>query len=628
MCGIYAAATSRGRRLGVTRRDAERMRDLLARRGPDGAGVWESADGRVILAHRRLAVIDPSESGAQPMSWPRGATARDARWTISYNGEVYNDAEVRRELAHAGVAFRTSCDTETFLAALAVWGTEAFARIRGMFAVVAYDAANDRVIAARDALGIKPVYWAISGDGTVILASEPAPIVRSPGMRAAPNWRMVSAYISTIRTVMGTETMFAGVHAVRPGSWMEFDLRGDRARAVEHVWWRGPRETEVDADAVAVRAEIERSVTAHLRADVPTCFLVSGGLDSTIIAKSAARECPSMRTYGAGPAVDDDEDPGNSDLVFAARVSTELGARHAEAVITADEFRARWTWMVGELGVPLSTPNEVAIWRIASRLREDGCIVTMSGEGADELFGGYDAPLARVAAMRAGAGERVSVEAAALMELVSTAWAPPGVKDRIVSPEFWRGVDQDGWMIGTYVKAMRASIEDAGHDDLGAHLRMHRRMNLVGLLQRLDTATMLAGVEGRTPFADVVIAELAERLPVSAKIALGEDPVARGGAGGAAVAVGARTKIVLREAFTEIVPAYVMDRPKRSFPIPFRRWVGAMTNAAAESPIVREVYRSEVIDEAVRTPEAVWHIAWPMVNLALWGEQWWGSRPA
>jgi asparagine synthase (glutamine-hydrolysing) len=631
MCGIYAAMVGRGRRVGMTSAEVVRLRDMLAHRGPDGAGVWESPGGHVVLAHRRLAVIDPTDSGAQPMSWPRTGPAR---WVVSYNGELYNDAEIRRSLAREGVVFATACDTETVVAALDAWGVDGVSRFRGMFALVAHDVVRDRVYLVRDPLGVKPLYWAQAGDGTVYAASEPAPIVASPGMRATPNWRMVSAYISTIRTTMAGETMFEGVRTVRPGSIVEVDLAGDRPAARERVWWT-PASEGTGADVDAVREAIEASVVAHLRADVPMCCLLSGGLDSTIIAAITRRSVDGLRTYAAGAAVEDDEDPANSDLVFGARAAAALGTRHAEAILTRDVFLERWRSMVGAMGVPMSTPNETAINLIAHRLRADGCIVTVSGEGADELFGGYDAPIARVASLRAEAaraGRRVGAAEAGVMELVGAAWAPPGIKDRVVRPEFWRAVDGDAWMLGAYGDAMRDAIheagDEAGGDGLGAHLRMHRRFNLAGLLQRLDTATMLAGVEGRTPFADARIAMVAEALPMAMKLTLGDAHESGAGAGGAALAVAARTKIVLREAFAGVVPGFVMDRAKRSFPVPFRRWIGPMVMEAARSELVREVYPEAVIAEAVETPETMWHIAWPMANLGVWGDRWWGSGAA
>lgn len=624
MCGIYTAANARGTRLALTASRAAALRDTLAHRGPDGAGLWDG--GHVILTHRRLSVLDTTDAGAQPMAWPHDGSPR---WVISYNGELYNDAELRRALEREGVVFRTACDTETVIAAMDQWGADAVSRFRGMFALVAFDVRRHTLVMARDALGIKPLYWAQAEDGTVYTASEPGPIVQSPGMSARPNWRMVSAYISTIRTSLGGETMFEGVRAVDPGTTLEFDLGGGRPLARERTWWQ-PSTESIGATDAEVRDAIEESIGAHLRTDVPMCCLLSGGLDSTIIAATAVRAMAGLRTYAAGPAVEDDEDPANSDLVFGARTAAALGTRHTEDVMTPDRFADRWRWMVGAMGVPLSTPNEVAINGIATRLRADGCIVTLSGEGADELFGGYDAPLARVAALRAQAareGWAVTPEEAGAMELIGASWAPPGIKDRVVRPEFWRSVNADAWMMRVYADAMGASVREAGADGLGAHLRMHRRINLAGLLQRLDTATMLAGVEGRTPLADARIAELAEALPVGRKIVLGGE--ASGGVtgsteGGAALAVAARTKIALREAFAGVVPQFVADRAKRSFPLPFRTWIGAVVADAARSPLVREVYPDAVVAEAVRTPELMWHIAWPMANLGLWADGWWG----
>ena len=620
MCGIAVVATSRGKRPPWSRAHVERMRDALAHRGPDGAGLWESPAGHITLAHRRLAVLDPTDAGAQPMTWPHDAPPR---WVLSYNGELYNDADLRAALERLGVRLRTRCDTETVVAALDAWGSGALARFRGMFALAAYDVARDRLLLARDPLGIKPAYWFRAADGSIAVASEPAALFHLPGISPAPNWRMVSAYISTIRTTLGGDTLFQGIHAVQPGTVVEFDLRAPEPAISTRAWWHSDPEG-ADLDAPALRAAVEDSVRAHLRADVPTCCLLSGGLDSTIIAAAARRDTGALRTYAAGAAPEDDDDPANADLIFAARAAAALRTRHAEAVLTRDGFLESWPAMVRSMGVPLSTPNEVAIHAIARTLRADGCIVTMSGEGADELFGGYDAPLGRVVEFRQRAareGWRVTAEEAAMMELIAGSWAGPGIKDRVVTPECWRAVDADAWLHAVYTAHMREAIAEAGTDGLGAHLRMHRRINLTGLLQRLDSATMLASVEGRTPFADARIAAIAESLPVMRKITLGEPT---DGAGGVATAT--RTKIALREAFADVVPGFVLDRPKRSFPVPFRAWIEPIVRRAAHADLVREVYPASVLAEVVGAPDAMWHIAWPMANLGLWAERWWGRE--
>ncbi len=609
MCGIAGIATSYGRTLSLDARGVMELSEAIAHRGPDSSGVW--ANGHVAMAHRRLSIIDTSPAGAQPMTT---GESPEPRLVIAYNGELYNDAELRRELSGMGVRFRTGCDTETILRAIEVWGLGALGRFRGMFAMAFYDTRLRLLTLARDPLGIKPMYFARQGD-ELIFASEPSAILRHPRFSARPNLPMISAYSTTIRTVLGNETLFEGVKALAPGQMLRCDLSGDRPVLHLSTWWTADR-AEVANDDSSVRAAVADSVARHLRSDVPTCALLSGGLDSTITATLAREHLGSLRTYCAGAESESDDD----DLHHARRVAAGLGTRHAEAIIDQSMFLDRWEWMIERLGVPLSTPNEVAIHAVASRLRGDGCIVTISGEGADELFGGYAVPLDAAQAYIDGGGEAGGVPE---FEIASNAWIPPEFKPGVFHAAVLDRAGHDDDLRSFYMREVEQAIEEGGPEgySLRSHLRLQRRINLTGLLGRLDTATMLAGVEGRTPLADVEILRLADSLPLARKFL----PAPSGDAlGGVAVGAAHRTKIALREAFSAIVPAAVLEREKASFPLPFQTWVAPRAAYLRDSRFARQLFRSEAIEAVCGTPERHWAFAWPMLNLAIWGERWWG----
>ncbi|TVQ64245.1 MAG: asparagine synthase (glutamine-hydrolyzing) [Phycisphaerales bacterium] len=653
MCGIFGVVAARGRTPSISATQADRLRDMLAHRGPDGAGTWSHENA--IIAHRRLAVLDPSPAGAQPMRTP------DGRYVLSYNGELYNDLELRRDLRERGVRFVSDCDAETVLHALAQWGRGALARFRGMYALAFYDAREHTLLLARDPLGVKPLYLH-AGAHELVFASEPAPIVAHPGVGARPNIAMISAYLTTIRTVLGNDTLFEGVHALAPGqgALVRFE-RGVEIETFDH--WAGPATRDDGADEVAtaalVRRAVEESVRLHLRADVPTCALLSGGLDSAVVASIACGAVRGLRTYCAGACSPNDDEI--DDLACARLMASTLRTRHSEAIITESSFAHDWAWMVERMGVPLSTPNEVAIHAVSSRLRADGCVVTISGEGADELFAGYEAPMrsALEHVQRAAAGGGVR---GGRFELDANAWIPSGVKPALLRPEVWRAIDGDASLVRTYDDIYAACAHEAAGsgrgvapDTLDAHLRFHRRVNLAGLLQRLDTATMLAGVEGRTPFADARFAELAESLPMRVKfelaaagVVVGEEhgaaartrgtlehgvtALARGrpehGAGGTLeigeAAPACRTKIALREAFRDALPREIVERPKASFPLPFQGWMAAHAPALSRSALSQEVFTPEMIERVQAEPSTHWRFAWPMINIAMWGERWWG----
>lgn len=626
MCGIFGVATLRGRSVGLSDPDARRLRDRLAHRGPDAAGLWRSGpEGQgdhVLLAHRRLSVVDLSPAAGQPMLRAREDGSVSA---LVYNGELYNDAELRAELARAGYRFQTSSDTETVLAALTHWGPDALARFRGMFALAWFDARDQRLLLARDPLGIKPLYFSRPGgeEGSVVFASEVTPILAHPEVRAEPDPVGVSAYLTTIRTTLGSRTLFSGVRALEPGQTLAFALDGETLRVREPQLSRTgvpafPSAAGLDMGATAdlLARELAFSVAAHLRADVPACSLLSGGLDSSAIvacvrlARPNQADTPPTRTYSSGHDTSDPE----GDPAFARLAAAHFKTVHREAPVSRELFTRRWPEMIEALGQPLSTPNEVAINEVARVLRAEGHVVALSGEGADELFAGYELPMRQASDWETSRSASIApgVDDPGLFQLLANAWVRPADKAQILAPAFWRAAEQDAALGAWYSETFAALRRTSDDEPLAAHLRFHRRVNLVGLLGRLDTATMLEGVEGRTPFADVRIAALADSIPMSMKYRPGAGPEG--------------TKIALRKAFAGQLPDAIVRRPKASFPLPFQGWTIDHAAALSRSPFAREIFTPAAVEHVARDPGKLWNLAWPMLNLALWGERWWGRR--
>lgn len=602
MCGLLGIASTAP--LAISDRQVARLRDLMTHRGPDDAGLWRGGPmGNVILAHRRLAVLDPSPAGRQPMATP------DGRFVLVYNGELYNEPDLRRQLLAEGRRLETGCDTEVVLHWLATRGGEGLRDLRGMYALALFDATERRLLLARDPLGIKPLYWwqgrdPQTGQPLLVFASEVRPILEHPAVTPAPDMVGVSAYLTTIRPVLGDRTLFEGVRAMPPGRVIAFDLSGS-AIGAETRDLGIPSHGVPDARAerfAEVRRVVCESVELHLRADVPTCSLLSGGLDSAIVTAIAAERHPSLRTYCAGAAEAAGGQSPPSDFYFARMMAGRLGTNHAEAPIDESLFLARWREMVARQGVPLSTPNEVAINEVARRLRADGHPVTLSGEGADELFGGYDHSM-RPAAAHVAAGNTDP----GLFHLGVAAWCPLEFKPTLFTEAAWANAGEDEW-VRSHFRSEFASI--ARGDDpptmLADHLRFQRRLNLAGLLLRLDSATMLESVEGRTPFADGVVATLAESLPIDDRFVAPD-----------------RTKIALREAFGAILPPEIVTRPKASFPLPFEQWVRGAGAWIRESAWLRSLLRPEAVELLAANPQGCWRMAWPVANLALWAEHWW-----
>ena len=571
------------------------MRDRMETRGPDGRGLW--IEENVALAHRRLAVLDPSDAGSQPMTTP------DGRYRLLYNGELYNDAELRRELLETGEVrggFRGDCDAETVLWAFVAWGPAAFQRLRGMFALAIYDSREHVLHLARDPLGIKPLYYHLGAD-EFSFASELKALLAHPKIDVLPNLPMASAYLSTLHSTLGRNTMFHGLYALQPGECARYEADSGRFHVESYY-----RPVGVDADTIGpleaaerVREAVTDSVHRHLRSDVPVAVMLSGGLDSTIIAYEAREWMSEMNSWCAGGS---SSLPSQDDFAFARLAAEELGARHNELHIDRERFVREWPELIQRGGLPLSTPNEIAIHAIARDMRERGFVVTLSGEGADELFGGYELALRSAANFCATPADRRS---GGRFQLATSAWVAPDLKPHLLSTLAWSGCGGDELLLDHYDTLFREcerEVGDAG-TALDAHLRFLRKNNLTGLLRRLDTNTMLGSIEGRTPFADVRVTELADRLPMSLKL-------------------GERGKSVLRDAWSSRLPAPILDREKKSFPLPFQSWLPEIAWRLETSPFAASFFSEHLRKEIANDASRHWQLLWPMLNLSLWGDEW------
>ncbi|MHC4993837.1 MAG: asparagine synthase (glutamine-hydrolyzing), partial [Planctomycetota bacterium] len=551
MCGILGAATSRQSELALNDSTLERLRDTLRHRGPDGAGLWRNR--HVALTHRRLAILDP-EQGHQPFHV--GEPDTPGHVVISYNGEIYNHLTLRDELEALGHVFATRCDTETVARAFAQWGADAFGRFRGMFAVAAWRHDDNTLTLARDPLGVKPLYYALAptpNGAELVFASEPPAILEHPYMPAQPDWVTVSSYLTTIRTTLGRRTLYDGLSCVMPGEIITADLNQQPPQLTTDFQPRPNASAFDDLDEAIdhTRGLITDSVRAHLLSDVTTCTLLSGGLDSSIISAVAADHLDDLHTYCSGAHGPDNGD----DFHFARLTSQQINTRHTEAPVTAEAFAELWPWMIGRMGVPLSTPNEVAIYTVAKELSRHAK-VALSGEGADELFAGYDAPLIDFANYLANPfdteGNAITPAAHYLQQ---TSWVSIALKPQILTADVFNQIDNDMPLIQETHRLFQLSDDD--ELTMRSCLRAQQHFNLTGLLGRLDTATMLASVEGRTPYADTHVAAFAQAQPFDfhfAPKATNTRPT--------------RSKRLLREAFAERLPEPVAVRPKASFPLP------------------------------------------------------------
>ena len=651
MCGIFGIATPVGTSPALDDRACAILRDVMTHRGPDGAGLIRIPNA--VLGHRRLTIRDHTDKSAQPIA---------SHGWLTFNGELYNVDELvawllseRGSLAPAAgpvpgqVPGQVAGDAPLLAALLGHFGPlRVLPRLRGMYAFGWLDAAGETLVLARDPLGIKPLYYTcpnLGGLPHVCFASEVRPLaqlLQSHG-QLRPDAAACSAYLTTIRTNLGSRTLFEGISLLQPGEVITFDLRRQaaitrsqrRARscAIEPVDGQPSRQNAPTVPTTPAQTYeiIKDSVEAHLISSVPICSLLSGGLDSTIITSLAANMLRTsgqqLATYSIGPD-HNSESPQNDDGAFAALAASALATRHRHVTLSREEFFAGWESIIQDTGLPLSTPNEVAIRRVSRVLAADGFKVALSGEGADELFGGYDGPLEAAYKYIQASGPHASEGGAqgsnqggdqggGLFALNDAAWIPLHAKSQILSDHAWHNAHHDAplvdWAVSEFTACQQGQTAADPAHALQSHLRLMQSVNLAGLLLRLDSTMMLEGVEGRTPFADIRVAAFANSLSMEDKFCY--------------TARQPRTKLALRAAFAGFVPPEILHRPKASFPVPFAHWMSTGNDNMCEklrcSSFAADFFSPPAIAAVASQPGNLWSLAWPMINLAAWGKHWW-----
>ncbi|MGH6896117.1 MAG: asparagine synthase (glutamine-hydrolyzing), partial [Geminicoccaceae bacterium] len=375
------------------------MTAALAHRGPDGEGVWADPAAGVALGHRRLAIIDLAATARQPM------VSASGRLVLSYNGEIYNFRELRRDLEGGGVRFRGTGDTEVLLAAIEAWGLErALARTAGMFAFALYDRIARRLVLVRDRLGIKPLYWSLEG-GALAFASELAPLAARPDRAPRIDRQALAAY-ARWNYVPAPHAILEGVRKLRPGHVLSLDRHG---RLEERPFWRlldvvaagaparaaAPDEPEAQAGLATV---LSGTIRQHMIADVPIGALLSGGIDSaTMVALMRAQSSRRIDTFTIGY-----DDPAYDEAPHARAVAAHLGTTHHELHVGAGEAMGAIERLPEVYDEPFADSSQIPSVLVA-RFARRRVAVCLAGDGGDELFAGYER-YHRAAAVRRGLG--------------------------------------------------------------------------------------------------------------------------------------------------------------------------------------------------------------------------------
>jgi asparagine synthase (glutamine-hydrolysing) len=627
MCGICGIAVPENSNRVIDEQAIVRMRDKLSHRGPDDAGLY--IDSMVALGHRRLSIVDLG-GGHQPMANEDGSI-----WII-YNGEVYNHAGFRSELEARGHTYRTVCDTETILHLYEEHGAGAVEYLRGMFAFAIWDKPRRRLVIARDRLGIKPLYYTLSDDGTIHFASEIKALVEARAIKPELNYDALADYAAN-RYTSGDETLFRGVKRLLPGHTLVWT---DGRVEINRYWdlsFAKSAQPQTDAQYVEQFTHLFReSVRLRLMADVPLGMFLSGGIDSSAILAVMSQIVPDpIKTFSVAFA----EREAN-ELEYARLVSRAFKTDHYEIVVSPEQFFDSLPALVYQEDEPIAHPSSVPLYFV-SKLASEHVKVVLTGEGSDELLAGYDKYRKTVYNLALGRAYRKSLprgvrRAIAQGVLKMKGASRLGQKLRrtfiCVEPEIGE-IYFDNFSV--FSRAMQGKLftgearEQMGEGDpyrgvldhiaqsdagelLDQLLAADMKTYLQELLMKQDQMSMAASIESRVPFLDHELVEFASAMPTNMKLR------------------GIETKYVLRRAMKGRLPKEILTRKKMGFPVPVGAWLRGEFSHLLDDYVLspratgRRIFGPEYVRGLVARHKAGENHAerlWALINFEIWQRQ-------
>ncbi|MGJ3258560.1 MAG: asparagine synthase (glutamine-hydrolyzing) [Rhodospirillales bacterium] len=669
MCGIsgiLAFASSAA----VADEELVRLNESMPHRGPDGSGTWLADDRKAGLSHLRLAIVDLSDDAAQPMSDPEGSIR------LTYNGEIYNHLELRRELEAAGYTFRTDhSDTEVLVHGYKAWGVDGLVnRLIGMFAFAIWDARKKRLTIVRDRVGIKPVYFTRAG-GRFIFGSEIKALMSVGDVPRAVNGTAIAHYLSFMVSPAPL-TMFRGVFKLPAGHIMEVEADGT-ARA-RRYWDALPGKSGITdevcglSDSAArdfygkeVLRRLETAIDRRMMSDVPFGVFLSGGIDSSAnVALMSRISNQPVKTFTIGFS----DHTHLNELEYADRVAQAFNTDHHEIRVDGADMRGYLHDLIVSQDEPISDWVCVPLYFVSKLAKDSGVTVVQVGEGSDEQFAGYDSYMKYLKLHdRMGSGALKSLLGAASPVLGALARAMPGrrsvfeqayeISRRIDqghelfyggSNAFWAihvekylnasGISPDPADVETGVEGLElngAESADSGDivdccaraiadgatdaDALTKMIHAEFRLRLPELLlMRVDKITMSTSVEARVPFLDHELVDLTMDIPRDIKID------------------GYKTKNLLKQALRGVIPDEIIDRKKMGFAAPAAEWLredfgkeaeGMVLGsplAAAKGPLNGDAIQRAFDDHRAGRQDNALHL-WVLLNLAAWHDHWIGS---
>lgn len=600
------------------------MSSLIAHRGPDGQGEWTSADAHVGLVHRRLAIIDLSANGAQPMHGPNGTV-------ITYNGEIYNYIELREELS-AGWQFRSASDTEVILAAYAKWGDDCVSHLRGMFAFAIWDETNHKLFAARDRFGIKPFYYTQQG-GRLFFASEAKALLPFlPDIRTDSS--ALAEYL-TFQYTIGARTLFEGIDTLLPGHMLVVA----NGNIVVRRYWDVQYEVDFDHSPRFFEARFKElltdSMNVHLRSDVPVGGYVSGGLDSSLVALLASRHDHRNRQAFHGRFM---EHPGYDESRYAREVTDQAGMSLHVADITAADFHRHVGDVIYHLDFPVAGPGSFPQFMV-SALAAKHLKVVLGGQGGDELLGGYARYLVAYFEQSIKAAMDGTYRQGNYVVTIESIVPNLGLlrEYKPMIKEFWREglfddldkryfrlVDRSTDMVGEVdwssldkahvFEAFRGifnnqdNVRKEAYFDKMTHFDF--KCLLPALLQVEDRMSMAHGLESRVPFLDHPLVEFLATVPADIKF--------RGG----------QMKQLMKTAYRDTLPKSVLERrDKMGFPVPLKEWFEGPLKAFVAGVFdqqrsrKRAYFNTDVVLANFQGASQFSRKTWGLLSLELWHQR-------
>ena len=590
MCGIVGVLGFQNSEFRVTKPYLVRLRDQMIHRGPDGAGLWIDPVLNVGLGHRRLAIVDLSAAAAQPMRNKEGTL-----W-VSFNGEIYNHAELRQELDRIRPRhWKTHhSDTEVIVHAFEEWGIDCVKRFRGMFAIAIWDSRSREMWLIRDRIGIKPLYYTLD-NGRLAFASEIKALFADPLQSRDIDEESLFHYLSFL-TTPAPRTLYKGICKLQAGTWLR--VRPDGSVQQRRYWdvWEHTQPLVGVPEAELIErlmAELRTAIRLRKMADVPIGVFLSGGIDSsTNAALFSEGESDQVHTFTVGYEGNFPSAPNETE--YARRTAARVGASHHEKLLNVNDAIGFLDTMARLQDEPIADPVCVPIYYLSKLARDHGCIVCQAGEGSDELFCGY--PL-WLRFLQLQSADRLPVPSV-VKRLGLSALAAAG-KDQTVhyewlrrgangNPVFWGGEEAfthmqklrllhpdlrnrfRGLTSWDAISPIRERFLANAWDKSDLHWMSYLDLNLrlpELLLMRVDKMSMGVSLEARVPFLDHKFVELALSIPAKAKL----------GSGG--------TKYLLKKAVRGLLPDEIIDRPKQGFNVPLHEWFNGALGATVRSEL-------------------------------------------